>query len=108
MDCRTAESLIDSYIKKNLTVEELEQFLEHVKLCPSCYDELETYFTVYFATLQLDGEKEDESFDINRMLKEDIRRRERRVRGFKFRRFLFCVFMLIVLGFLAYEILTIL
>lgn len=107
MDCRTAESLINSYIKKTLTVEELEQFLEHVKTCPSCYDELETYYTVYFAMLHLDGEKENESFDINSMLKEDIRRREGRVRRFKLRRLLLMLLLLIALGFMAFEISTI-
>ena len=35
-------------------VDELENFLEHVENCPSCYDELETYFIVHAAMQQLD------------------------------------------------------
>ena len=47
MDCRTAEGLVNRYIEHELSVNELEEFLEHVQNCPSCYEELETYFIVH-------------------------------------------------------------
>ena len=46
MNCQTAESMVNRYIEHDLSVDELEDFLEHVENCPSCYDELETYFIV--------------------------------------------------------------
>ena len=54
MDCRTAEGLVNRYIEHELPVNELEEFLEHVQNCPSCYEELETYFIVHEVTQQLD------------------------------------------------------
>ena len=53
MNCQTAESMVNRYIEHDLSVDELEDFLEHVENCPSCYDELETYFIVHAAMQQL-------------------------------------------------------
>ena len=43
MDCRTAESMVTRFIDHSLSVNELEEFLDHIEHCSSCYDELETY-----------------------------------------------------------------
>lgn len=48
-NCQTAESMVNRYIEHDLSVNELEDFLDHVENCPSCYDELETYFIVHAA-----------------------------------------------------------
>lgn len=56
MNCQTAESMVNRYIEHDLSVNELEDFLDHVENCPSCYDELETYFIVHAAMRQLDEE----------------------------------------------------
>lgn len=61
MNCQTAESMVNRYIEHDLSVDELEDFLEHVENCPSCYDELETYFIVHAAMQQLDEESRDSS-----------------------------------------------
>ena len=53
MDCRTAEGMVSSYIKHDLPLNELEEFLDHVQNCSSCYDELETYFIVHEVTQQI-------------------------------------------------------
>ena len=39
LDCRTAESMVNRYIDHTLNVDELEEFLDHVESCPSCYDD---------------------------------------------------------------------
>ena len=59
MDCRTAEGMVSSYIKHDLPLNELEEFLDHVQNCSSCYDELETYFIVHEVTQQLDDDSSD-------------------------------------------------
>ena len=43
IECRTAESMVTKYINHSLSVDELEEFLDHISHCSSCYDELETY-----------------------------------------------------------------
>ena len=44
MKCEETLSKIDGYINNNLNYREMEDFLEHIKNCPDCYDELETYY----------------------------------------------------------------
>ena len=73
MNCQTAESMVNRYIEHDLSVDELENFLEHVENCPSCYDELETYFIVHAAMQQLDEESRDSTLDLRELLEEDIR-----------------------------------
>ena len=46
MKCEETLSKIDGYINNNLSYREMEDFLEHIKNCPDCYDELETYYTI--------------------------------------------------------------
>lgn len=87
MDCRTVESLVNAYINRTMTVDELEEFIHHVRECSSCYDELETYYTVYFAVRHLDSDKCNETMNMHKMLEEDLRNRERFVRRRRFRRY---------------------
>ena len=44
MKCEEALTKIEAYIDHTLSGRELEEFLEHVKSCRECYDELETYY----------------------------------------------------------------
>ena len=86
MNCQSAESMVSRYIEHNLSVDELEEFLEHVENCPSCYDELETYFIVHAATQQLDEESRDSTLNFRELLEEDIRRSRHYILKMKFRR----------------------
>ena len=79
MDCRTAEGLVNRYIEHELPVNELEEFLEHVTSCQECYDELETYYIISVGMRYLE-EENLESYNIPKMLQEDLHTRERRVR----------------------------
>ncbi|MBP9999932.1 MAG: zf-HC2 domain-containing protein [Clostridiales bacterium] len=76
MDCRVAENLVDNYIDGTLRGKELESFLKHIENCPSCYEELETYYIVHEATKQLDEEEDHLNFDMMGLLEEDIRERK--------------------------------
>ena len=87
MDCRTAESMVNRYIDHTLRVDELEEFLDHVESCPSCYDELETYFIVHEVTQQLDNQTEDTVLDFKKLLAQDIKKSRRYIhkkRGMQF------------------------
>ena len=78
MDCKTAQQMITSYIKRELTDRELEGFIEHIRECKECYEELEIYFTIHFALQKLDEDK-NVSYNIQKMLKDDLKASERRV-----------------------------
>ncbi len=47
MDCVRTQQLIRPYIGGYLSDRELEEFLDHVQHCPTCFSELEVYFSVY-------------------------------------------------------------
>ena len=112
MDCRTAEGMVSSYIKHDLPLNELEEFLDHVQNCSSCYDELETYFIVHAAMQQLDEESRNATFDLRELLEEDIRRSKHHILREKFRRALsgvgFCALIAGLGGFLIYIIMQVL
>ena len=46
MKCERALHLIDKYIDNKLSPRELREFIEHVRSCPECYDELETFYVI--------------------------------------------------------------
>ena len=71
MDCRTVQQKIMPYIERKLSDAELEAFLDHVQHCKSCSEELEVYFTIYYALQKLDSD-DTESFDMQEILKKDM------------------------------------
>lgn len=78
MKCEEALTKIEAYIDHTLSGRELEEFLEHVKSCRECYDELETYYIISVGMRYL--EENLESYNIPKMLQEDLHTRERQVR----------------------------
>ena len=79
MKCEEALTKIEAYINHTLNGRELEEFLEHVTSCQECYDELETYYIISVGMRYLE-EENLESYNIPKMLQEDLHTRERRVR----------------------------
>lgn len=57
MTCFEAQCLITPFINEELNNEQLEGFLEHVKHCSECRDDLEVYFTLLNGMKQLDENK---------------------------------------------------
>ena len=76
MNCRIAEGMVNKYIDHTLPLNDLEDFLEHIEKCSSCYDELATYFIVHKAMQQLDEKQEDTVLDFKELLEEDIRKKK--------------------------------
>lgn len=84
MDCKEAKNRVNGYIEGTLTDKECSEFIEHVRSCPDCYEELETYFIIGYALDYLDSKDGMErSFDMNKLLEDDLRRCERRISGSK-------------------------
>lgn len=80
MDCKRAESLVTDYINEKMDLHEQREFIAHVKNCSSCYDELQTYYAVYFAMEHLENGERNPSYNMNTVLQEDLKHRERHVR----------------------------
>ena len=62
MTCREAEKLVIPYINDELTMDELDEFLEHVEYCDNCMEELEIHYMVDIGLRKLD--EEDTVYDI--------------------------------------------
>lgn len=110
MECSVAEGMVSRYINNTLSPEELERFLDHVEGCPSCQEELETYYIVNKVTRQLDGDSSG-VLDFRKLLAEDIRASRRCVLRHKVRRFWKGLGWLVLIGllvaFLAFVIMEI-
>lgn len=69
--CKEIEKMVIPYIQKELSNKELRTFVSHVKQCPECMEELETYYIVYKGLMQLD-EKENLPMNIMESLESDL------------------------------------
>lgn len=74
MKCEKVQECVDAHIRHTLPDREQREFIEHVKQCTECYNELETYFIVDQAIRYLDEEGE-ESYNIKQLLDEDLDKR---------------------------------
>ena len=106
MEHREAVRLISGYIDDTLTDDQLAAFIAHVRGCPSCYEELETYFTIHYTLEYLDSGA-DKSYNMQALLKEDLRAKENRLRK-KNRRSVFFFLWILLLFLVAAMILGIL
>lgn len=78
MECREVHSLIPHYIKENMSKKKMVEFIQHVKTCPSCYHELETYFMIHKAIKVLD-EDCHASYDLQKILVNDLQKKEAQI-----------------------------
>ena len=62
MTCQEAEKLVVPYIKDELSPMELEEFIDHIKNCPNCREELEIHYMVDVGLKKLD--QADGTYDI--------------------------------------------
>lgn len=105
MDCKTAQSMVTPYIRRELDDRELEEFLEHIEECRECHEELEIYFTIHFALQKLDEDK-NISYNIQQMLKDDLEASSWRIRRRKLLRFWSYGIMLVAEVLLTVVLLT--
>lgn len=74
ISCHEAHGMIRDYLDRKLSERDLAAFLNHIRDCSSCYNDLETEFMVD-QTVKYLNEKEIESFNLGPLLHEDIRKR---------------------------------
>lgn len=58
MTCMDAQNLITPFIRGQLDMAKLEEFLVHINECPICMEELDVYYALLTAMEQLDDDKE--------------------------------------------------
>lgn len=71
LTCKEAAKMVIPYIDRQLCDKDLRRFVAHIKECPDCREELETYYIVYKGLMQLD-EKEELPMNIIEALNEDL------------------------------------
>lgn len=103
MDCKEAESLVQDYIANRIPPKKLGEFIEHVNYCSSCYDELETYYMIYFAMKYLDEDRHT-SYNMKDMLSEDLRKKAQYAKRFRIRRIISICAILILTMLLVFAI----
>ena len=98
MKCDEIQGKLDAFLKNQMSLRELSDFLAHIDGCPSCYEELETYYTVEVALNYLDS-NEVESYNIPLRLTKTLESARKRVKRetMMYRCFLAIVFLLAVL-----------
>ena len=74
MNCELAKNYVDAYIKQTLPERTQEEFVRHVKECPQCFQELETYYIVDVTLNYFDNDKDD-TYDIRGLLQNDLDKR---------------------------------
>lgn len=83
MTCIDTQRLITPFIQGELEIDQLEEFVNHVKNCPDCMEELEVYYVLISGMKQLDEDKVL-SNDFHQDLMNMIKRSEDRIFHYKF------------------------
>jgi hypothetical protein len=83
MNCIDIQRLIVPFINDELNMEQLEEFIHHVRSCPKCMEELEVYYVLLAGMKQLDEDKEL-SVNFNQDLKDLLNLSEDRIIHDKF------------------------
>jgi len=80
-DCRQTVAMIPAFLSDTLNERDLQHFLQHVRTCRHCYEELETNFMVDRTLLYLDKDMPaDTSFDLTPLLENELQERTKRLR----------------------------
>lgn len=58
MNCQNAQSMVLNFINNKLDKEETRAFIEHVRECKDCWEELEIYYVMLVGLKQLDEGEE--------------------------------------------------
>lgn len=104
--------MVNRYIEHDLSVDELEDFLEHVENCPSCYDDWKLILLFRLPCSSWMDQSRDSTLDLRELLEEDIRKSKHYILKMRFRRALsgmgFCALIAGLGGFLIYIIMQVL
>lgn len=103
MNCMESQEKIIDFINDKLDIGKLVSFLDHIKNCDICREELEVYYTLFTAMQQLDEDNElsnNYSKELKKKL-ESIEDRIRHQKMIRFRRRFIFMFIIIGIGMLT-------
>ena len=46
-ECRKYENKVQDFLEDSMSDKDTQEFIEHVKTCARCFEELEIYYTIY-------------------------------------------------------------
>ena len=95
MDCKSTKTLVQDYLSGNMDDETCMDFIRHVTTCPSCYEELETYFAINRVLSYLEDGEDDasQSYNMRKLLTDDLKKNEKRIRRTRMEHMIFAVSM---------------
>ena len=99
MDCKEYEKLIPEFIDKKLNYTMTKRFVEHLKSCPNCKEELNIQFLIEEGMARLE---DGGAFDLQKEMRELLAEANRKIRLYERLRF-WCRLteLLIVVGVLV-------
>lgn len=71
MNCQNAQSMVLNFINNKLDKDETKEFIEHVRDCKDCWEELEIYYVMLVGLKQLD-EGEELAEDFRKKLQNEV------------------------------------
>lgn len=80
MDCTKVQSMIEPFLRNQLGDADKDFFINHVRNCKACRDELEVYHVIYSVVDQLDNNTEDKNIDYLKTLEDKLNRSENKVK----------------------------
>ena len=103
MTCMKAQGWITPFIQNKLSIEELEEFLDHIDSCPNCKEELEVYYALLTAMKQLDEDK-NLSSNFLQELNEKLEKSQERIIHAKYTYYRKITVLILTMIFLAFFI----
>lgn len=97
MDCTKVQSMIEPFLKNELSDSDKDFFISHVRNCKACMDELEVYHVIYSVVDQLDNGTEDENIDYKATLEHKLTRQQTKVKRRKLYRQIAVTLALVVI-----------
>ena len=100
MNCNEASANFDAFFEDRLSVRDTKAFIEHIKSCPECRDELEVRYMVRYTTGGIPGASIDDSenYDLSNLLSDKLREREYYVKKQRFMQFVILLLILLVIA----------
>lgn len=75
--CYEVQHSIKEYLLEEMTLEDAEAFVKHVRSCPMCREEVEEYYAFALALMQLEGMDDDEEKgNFSRIIEKRLERTE--------------------------------
>ena len=103
IDCKIIEKKIPLYLNNELSPYEMQAFLDHIKECPDCKEELTIR---YMVSEGLTKAEENNEYNLLHGLEEKMASSYRKIRNYDIGIFLVSFMILATLGFVVLAIIT--